>query len=71
MFFIVMFLFYYNHVPCVFFIIFMLLVILVDISYCIVYRIVNKDLSSYILLVFNEYSSDVKTPTYCLFSQRR
>ena len=33
MFLIVMFLFYYNYVPCAFFIIFMLLVILIDIYY--------------------------------------
>ena len=40
MFFIVMFLFYYNYVPCAFFIIFMLLLglILIDIYYCTVYK---------------------------------
>ena len=54
----------------------MLLVILIDI-YMYIYIVqcidllVNKDLSSCLLLVFSEYSSDVKTPTYCLFSQRR
>ena len=42
MFLIVMFLFYYNYVPCAFFIIFTLLVILIDIYYCIVYKSARK-----------------------------
>ena len=43
----------------------MLLVILIYkyIAQCSINLLVNNDLSSCILLVFNEYSSDVKTPT--------
>ena len=71
MFFIVMYLFYYNYVPCAFFNILMLLVILIDIYIYIVQCIdllVNKDLSLCLLLVFSEYSSDAKMPTYLPFS---
>ena len=59
MFFIVMFLFYYNYVPCALFNILMLLVILIDrpIVHSI-YLIQNKDLISCILLCSLSYPFD-------------